>query len=151
MTHVNLPTLNEKWDRRFLALAREISTWSKDPNTKVGAVIVSSDRRIVSVGYNGLSQYIEDSLDILNNRELKLQVVLHAEENAVLNCLDRNSLWGSTIYTYPMPPCAHCSSVLIQAGVMGLVSLEDYAERWKDSIQIALDQFKQSNVSVTLY
>lgn len=151
MSETATPAFNEKWDRRFLALAKEVSTWSKDPGTQVGAVIVSPDHRIVSIGYNGLPQKIEDSDETLNNRDLKLQVVLHAEENSVLNCLDRSSLRGATVYTYPMPPCAHCSSVLIQAGIIQVVSLADFAERWKDSVKISFSQFQQANIQVTLY
>lgn len=151
MHEIGIPTLNEKWDRRFLDLAKEFSGWSKDPSTKVGAVIVSSDRKIVSLGYNGLPQYLDDSEEVLNNRELKLKVMLHAEENAILNSVNRDNIFGSCIYTYPMPPCAHCSSILIQAGVMRVVSLKEYSERWMESVNIALDQFLRAGVEVKLY
>ena len=60
-----------KWDNRFLNLAKHISTWSRDPSTQVGAVIVDNKKRIISVGFNGLAQGVEDLDEVLNNRELK--------------------------------------------------------------------------------
>jgi dCMP deaminase len=57
------------WDVWFLGLAKYVSTASKDPGTKTGAVIVDDKRRIVSVGYNGLPRNVEDSPDRLENRE----------------------------------------------------------------------------------
>ena len=63
--------LDDKWKKRFIQLSKEISTWSKDPSTKVGALIISEDRNIVSTGYNGFPRGIEDTEERLNNRELK--------------------------------------------------------------------------------
>ena len=54
-----------KWDRRFLALARHISEWSKDPSTQVGCVVVGPDREIRSTGFNGLPRGIEDTADLI--------------------------------------------------------------------------------------
>lgn len=143
--------LNEKWDRRFLALAKEVSTWSKDPGTQVGAVIVSPDRKNIYLGYNGLPSEIEDSQEVLNNRDLKLQVVLHAEENVILNCDQRSNLHNASVFTYPMPPCAHCSSVLIRSGISRVVAPYLFHERWRGSVEIAFDQFRQAGVEVKLY
>lgn len=71
-----------KWHHRFLSLAKHVAGWSKDPSTKVGCVI-AKDKRIVSVGYNGFPEGIRDTYERLNNRELKYQIVQHAEENAI--------------------------------------------------------------------
>ena len=63
--------MNEKWDRRFIDLALHISEWSKDPSTKVGCVVVGEDREIRSTGFNGFPRGIEDSMERLEDRELK--------------------------------------------------------------------------------
>jgi len=72
------------WHLRFLDLAKHISNWSKDPSTKVGAVIFDSDKRIISVGYNGFPKNISDDPEKYLNREIKYQMVVHAEINAIL-------------------------------------------------------------------
>ena len=64
------------WDTRFLDLAEHISKWSKDPSTKVGAVIVDSYRRIVSTGYNGFPQGVMDSYDRLTDRDTKYEIII---------------------------------------------------------------------------
>ena len=71
-----------KWDVRFLKLAHEVASWSKDPSTKVGCVLVKG-KKVVSVGYNGLPMGIEDSIERLTDRELKYEMTVHAEVNAV--------------------------------------------------------------------
>ena len=69
-----------KWQRRFFDLARLVATWSKDPSSQVGAVIVDDKKRIVSVGFNGLPMGVEDTDERLNVRELKYELIVHAEE-----------------------------------------------------------------------
>ena len=69
-----------KWDLRFLELAHHISQWSKDPSTKVGCVVVGSDREIRSTGFNGFPRGIEDSIERLEDREEKYPLICHAEE-----------------------------------------------------------------------
>ena len=107
------------WDARFMRLAREVSTWSKDPSTKVGAVLVR-DKRIVATGYNGFPQGMVDD-DRLDNREVKYKRVIHAEQNCLLYAgIDRSR--GGTIYIYGMRgPCNHCAKHLIQAGLRRVV------------------------------
>src|SRR3990172_2103187 len=73
----------DAWDSRFLRLAEFVAQWSKDPNTKVGAVIVDGTHRIVSLGFNGFPRGVDDD-ERLRNRELKLKLMVHAEMNAIL-------------------------------------------------------------------
>ena len=61
--------VNSKWDTRFMRLAREIADWSKDPSSKIRAIIVNDKRRILATGYNGFPEGIEDTEERLNNRE----------------------------------------------------------------------------------
>lgn len=124
----------EKWDLYYLGLAEYISTASKDPSTKVGAVIIDKNRRIVSTGWNGFSKGIEDSPGRLNDRDFKLSCILHAEENAIL--FAQRDLAGCTLYTWPIAPCAKCSGMIIQSGISRVVfpSLSIDQKRWEDSI-----------------
>jgi dCMP deaminase len=83
------------WDLRFLTLAKTVSTWSKDPSTKVGAVIVDKNRRVVSLGYNGFPKGVKDTIEKLEDREQKYKHMVHAERNAML--FANKSLKGCTI------------------------------------------------------
>ena len=74
----------DKWHLRFLRLAREVSSWSKDPSTQVGCVIVDQSKRVISLGFNGLPAGLHDTAGRLLDRELKLALTIHAEENALL-------------------------------------------------------------------
>jgi dCMP deaminase len=154
MTTIDLPftypyNVPDKWHTRFIDLAGHIAPWSKDPSTKVGAVIVDKERRVVSVGYNGLPRGVADSDSILNNKELKLQVVKHAEENAILNSLLRPA--GCTLYV-THHPCASCAGSIIQSGITRVVCPSTYnsvfAERWQVSIGLSKQMFAEANVEV---
>ena len=91
-----MKTEHNNWDCRLIELAKTISTWSKDPSTKVGAVIVDSNRRILSTGYNGFPKGIKDD-ERLENRDEKLEMIVHAEINAILFA-ERN-VNNSILYT----------------------------------------------------
>lgn len=140
---------SEKWDRRFLDLAEHISSWSRDPSTRVGAVIVDDKRRVVSHGFNGFPQGIEDKPERYENRETKYQYIVHGEINALL--FASRSVEGMTLYTFPFMPCARCTVQLIQSGIKRVVSLENDNPRWQASFALALDMFEEAGVEVKLY
>lgn len=125
---------------------------SKDPSTKVGAVIFDRDYRIVSIGYNGFPRGVNDSLDRLGNRATRLFGTLHAEDNAILFA-DRD-LSGCGIAVWPLPPCAHCAARIVQTGIirvfMPVVDM-DRLERWRESFDLANQFFKEAGVGVTKY
>lgn len=126
--------METKWDLRFLKLARLISTYSKDPSTQTGAVIVAPDRHIVSTGFNGFPQDMDDIPSLYANREEKLSRIIHCEINALI--FARCDLWGTTLYTYPFLSCDRCCVQMLQAGVSYFVSLEPTAEalsRWGEA------------------
>lgn len=130
--------MRNKWDKRFLRLAREIASWSKDPSTKVGAVIVRSDKTIVSLGYNGFPRGVPDTPEKLQHRDTKLAHTVHAELNAILNA--REPLRGTTLYTWPIEPCSHCKAAIIQAGITNIVTMwpsEVHQQRWGQSFHDA--------------
>lgn len=147
----------EKWDRRFLELAKQVSTWSKDPSTQVGAVLVK-DGKVAGLGYNGFPRGVEDSDERYENRELKYAIVVHAEVNAILQA--GHAAKGSTLYVYPsfmLPPvCSDCAGVAIQAGILGVVGyrpdLDDpRVQRWANSISIAEDMWQEAGLFIRSY
>ena len=134
------------WDLRFLDMSQLISSWSKDPSTQVGSVIVDSNNRVVSVGYNGFPQGISDD-NRLDNRETKYKMILHAERNALL--FAQRPLEGCTIYTYPFMPCPSCASMIIQSGISSVISYMNKDERWEKEFELSRQIFKE--VGVFLY
>lgn len=143
--------MNEKWDLRFLRLAREVSTWSKDPSTQVGAVLVSPDRKDVFFGYNGFPTQLEDTEERLNNRDIKLQYTIHAEMNAILNA--KRNVEGFTAYT-TFVPCDRCAIHLIQSGISRVVSPYpelELQERWRDSINRTIGHLSEAKVRMDWY
>jgi len=137
-----------EWNSWFLGLAQYISTASKDPSTKVGAVIVDEERRVVSLGYNGLPRGIEDTKERLENRDLKYKIIVHAERNALL--FARGSIKGCTIYTYPMMPCAVCASMIIQSGIKKVVAPKSDNPRWIQDMELSTKLFEEAGVVVEL-
>jgi len=136
------------WDQRFINLAQHIAGWSKDPSTKCGAVITDG-KRIVSLGFNGFPQGVNDTSERLGNRETKYRLVLHAEQNAM--SFANRDLTGCTIYVYPMPPCSRCAAQLIQAGIGRIVTKQpatDKLERWKDDFDLANEMYQESGVNL---
>jgi len=129
-------------------MAKLVSTWSKDESTKVGAVIVDSDNTVISVGFNGLPRRIQDTDQRLNNRDVKLKMIIHAEINAIITA--KRPLNGTTIYTYPFMSCSQCAGLIIQSGICRHISYKTDNERWKDSFDLALEMFDEARVIVNL-
>ena len=127
----------KRWDKRFIDLAAHVATWSKDLSTQVGAVI-AHEKRLVSVGFNGFAQNVEDSRERLTNRDIKYLLTIHAEINAIN--FARMPMDGCTIYVYPFPPCARCASQIIQAGINRVVAPkipQELIERWGDETKLS--------------
>ena len=103
-----------KWDKRLLDLAFHIADWSKDPSTKVGAVIARPNNTICSTGYNGFPRGFDDSDSIYADRDAKIARVVHAEMNAILTAPEPVN--GYTLYCTLMP-CGPCMLHVIQSGI----------------------------------
>ena len=139
-----------KWDTRFLGLAAHISAWSKDPSSQVGAVI-SDGNRIVSLGYNGFAAGVEDRRERLDDRDCKLNLTIHAEENAMI--FAKRDLSGCTIYT-THPPCPRCASKLIQEEFKRVVHIapsDDFLSRWADDLKLSHEMYREAGVEVVSY
>lgn len=148
----------QRWDRRFLGVAKHISAWSKDPSTKVGAVLVNGLDQVVGLGYNGFPRGVEDTEERYNDRDLKYPMVVHAEVNAIIQA--GHEARGSTLYVYPsfmLPPiCADCAKAAIQAGVKGIVGYEpnetdERVKRWAGSISHAKTMWEEAGLSIRSY
>lgn len=141
-----------KWDIRFLQLARQVSSWSRDPSTKCGSVIVRTDKSVASLGFNGFPKGCADDEAMYADRELKLERVVHAELNALL--LAKEPVAGYTLYTWPPgfgPSCARCTAHIIQAGICRVVHVRDeshFGSRWRESAQRGLDMYSEAGVVV---
>ena len=135
------------WDRRFLDLAEHIAQWSKDPRTKVGAVIVDEKKRVVSVGYNGFPRGVDDTPDRYEDRETKHLFVAHAERNA----LDNAPLMvdGCTLYV-PLLPCNECAKSIIQKGINRVVTYTPDRDGTGFNWDITKKMFEESGVALEL-
>ncbi|MCK9410443.1 MAG: deaminase [Bacteroidetes bacterium] len=103
--------MSQKWDHRYLELAKLISTWSKDPNKQVGAVITDANY-VRGIGFNGLPRGVMDDEKILKDKNAKLPLIIHAELNAIFAARGL----GDTIYVWPCLPCTQCMGAIIQQG-----------------------------------
>lgn len=137
-----------KWDGTLLGWAQYISTASKDPSTKVGAIIADQNNRVTGMGYNGFAIGVKDTEKRLKDRCLKYSLVLHAETNALLSACKTQEC---TIYVWPMPPCSQCMSQIIQSGIVRVVAPAEYEERWRESVELGLRIAWEAGVEVTLY
>lgn len=140
-----------KWDVRFCELAKHVSTWSKDPNAKVGAVLFCKRGGSVTIGYNGFPMGVEDSGERLENKDVKLEFVVHAEINAIIAAGERAE--GATIYVWGKPICARCAGPIIQAGIRRVVALAagDTDSKWDISGKTAHQMFLESGIDVDFY
>jgi len=140
---------NEKWDLRFLELARLIASWSKDPSTQTGAVIVRPDRTIAAVGYNGFARKMKDDPALYANREVKYERIIHCEMNAILTA--REPLVGYTLYTAPFLSCPRCAVHVAQTGIIECVAPvcpERLRDRWLKDLQRARTYLEEAGVAV---
>lgn len=150
----------DSWDRRYLTIAMQISHWSKDPRSRMGAVITNADRRLIALGFNGFPKQVEDCQSRLHNKRVKYEIVVHAEANAML--IAGSAAVGGTLYLYgPRPICGRCAGLLIQAGIKRAVAIprppcdeirgktvNDHPSQmnWPESGRLAIQMFNEAGV-----
>lgn len=143
-----------KWDLRFLVRAKLFSTYSKD-TTKVGCSIVREKHELTS-GYNGFPASINDSVERINNRELKLKYTIHAEMNAILQAGRLGiSLEGVTAFIYGLMPCQECAKHIVAVGIKRVVykinpSITVKPE-WSSSLEFVKELFNEAGVEFIEY
>lgn len=138
------------WDKKFVELSNLVATWSKDTNTKVGAVIVDQDNIVMSMGYNGFPRGCDDSIESRYDRPDKYLFTEHAERNAIYQAGRHGvSLKGSSIYV-TMFPCADCARAIIQCGVSKIIAPEPDVnhEKWGKHFRVALQMCEEAKVEV---
>lgn len=138
-------------EEKYINLAEFFSTWSKDPSTKVGQVIIGDNGQVLQQGYNGLPRCIEDTEERLNNRELKYQYVVHAEKNALYNALLNGvQVKDSTMYVHGLEVCHECQKGIIQSGIKKVVMYvpNDSTRKndWNESTSLAKEMFDEAGV-----
>jgi dCMP deaminase len=141
-------THTSKWDLRFFDMAALVASWSKDPSTQVGAVIVRPDRTIASVGFNGFPKGMYDGEECYNDRDEKMSKIIHAEMNAMSFC--KENMKGYTLYTFPFFTCDRCAVHVIQSGISTVISPRHFPDRWQQSLENALIYYNESGVKVFL-
>ena len=140
------------WDEYFMVIAALSAMRSKDPSTQVGACIVNSEKRILSMGYNGMPRCCSDD-DFPWDRDKapldsKYLYVCHAELNAILNCATGN-VRGCTVYV-TLFPCNECAKAIIQSGITELVYMCDkYSD--SDSVLASKRMFDAAGVKYRQY
>ncbi len=142
----------DKWDQRYLSLAKEVSTWSKDPSTQVGAVTVGSKKEVLSQGFNGFPRGIVDADERYNHRETKYKLVVHAEMNAIYNATySGTSLDGATLYVYGLPICSECAKGIIQVGIKKVVvEKSKELDNWNESVQLSKEMFDEAGIELII-
>lgn len=142
-------TQSTTWRDRYLDLAKQVSTWSKDPSRKIGAVAVGSKGQILSQGFNGFPRGILDSADRYNDRAVKYKLVVHAEMNVIYNATFNGvSLDGASLYVYGLPVCSECAKGIIQVGIKEVFIYTDDAVPaiWNDAYELTYSMFKESGI-----
>lgn len=144
-----------RWDRRFLEMALLVATWSKDPSTQTGCVVVRG-RRVLATGYNGFPRGVRDLDHRYAQRELKYKFVAHCDRNAIDDAAHRGvPLAGADMYLTG-PPCNECMKSIIQAGILRVVWPVDNKferdpatlRRWADSIKVTWLMAEEARVQL---
>ena len=144
-------TFNYDWNIAFMQQAQLMSTRSKDPSTKVGCIIVSPDRFVLSEGYNGFPRGVADTPERLNDRTQKYPRVVHAEANAIINAGRNGAKIDNGILFVTQPPCPNCAKMIAQAGIREVFYIDlDKSKKniagWRDELGISFDMFDEVDI-----
>lgn len=136
------------WDTYFADLCKAVAQKSKDPSTKVGAIIVGPDKEIRSTGWNGFPRGVYDIPERYANREIKYKLVAHGELNAICNAARVGTpLNGCSLYVYPFFPCSECAKAIIQVGIKEIVVISERPPlNWESMIEAAKTMFDEAGV-----
>ncbi len=138
--------MNTRWHTYFFNLCLVNASMSKDPSTKVGAVIVRPDKTVASMGMNGFARGCDDHPSLYADRDTKYARIIHGEMNAILTA--KEPLTGYTLYVYPMPPCERCAAHVIQSGIKHVIAPPiKETDRWFESCTNARKMFDEAGVT----
>ena len=144
-------TFTDDWNIFFMQQAQLMSTRSKDPSTKVGCIIVSPQRVVLSEGYNGFPRGIADTPERLNDRAQKYPRVVHGEANAVINAGRNGAKIVDGIVFVTQPPCPDCTKLLVNAGIREILYIDlDESKKgiagWRDQLSISFDMLDEAGI-----
>jgi len=142
-----------KWHIRFLELAEHLSSWSKDPSTKIAALIVDEDHNVRAIGYNGFPRKVEDTVERLADRTKKYPMTVHAELNAIATSAKLGIRTEECQMVCTCHPCSNCAGAIINAGIKKIIirpTTKDMDSRWKADFDMASVMFKEAGVEVII-
>jgi dCMP deaminase len=139
---------SEKWDQRYLKLAEEVASWSKDPSRQIGAVAVGAKGQVLAQGFNGFPRGILDSSVRYANRSRKYELVVHAEMNVIYNATYSGvSLDGATLYVSGLPVCSECAKGIVQVGIKRVIMRDmEIPDSWQDSWRKTQEMFHETSI-----
>ena len=143
-----------KWHSRWFQLVDLVSTWSKDPSTKVGAVIIPEDGDCPIIGWNGFARGVHDFPERYEDRAIKYPLTVHAELNAIINAAANGvNIKRGTIYVSAFP-CDGCANAIVQARLKTVIYKpmdEAFLERWGEKIKISRLILSEGGVITEMY
>lgn len=146
-----------RWDSYFMSMAYLAATQSRDISTHIGAVIVSPEKRIVSVGYNSFPSGIDDTIPERQERPLKYSFMAHAERNAIYSAANLGVSVRGCVMVTPGFPCSDCAIAIIQAGIKEVVLHTPWdldmsgGPKWEESAGYSRKMFEEAGVFVRYY
>lgn len=140
------------WDTKFINLCNHIASWSKDESTKVGAVIVNSRNKIVSVGYNGFPINVDDNIASRKERPAKYLWTEHAERNAIYSAAELGiSLRDCRLYCNYFP-CPDCVRGIIQSGIKEIIfqhqDVNSNSESWSEAKKVSKQMLIEAQIKI---
>lgn len=143
--------LAKHWIKRYISLAKETASWSKDPSRCIGAVAVSTKGQVLATGYNGFPRGMFDTTERYSDRALKYKYIVHAEMNCIYNATYNGvALDGATLFVWGLPPCSECAKGIIQVGIKTVYWSTDMEvpPQWLTSLEATQEMFNETNVEL---
>ena len=141
--------ISKTWKLRYLDLAKQLSSWSKDPSTKVGCVAIGNEGQVLSQGYNGFPRNVLDSEERYLDKETKYNYIVHAEMNCIYHAsINGVSLLNSHLFVYGLIICHECAKGIIQVGIkkVYMKKYKQIPEKWEKSFLLTKQLFKEGGV-----
>lgn len=145
----------QTWDEVFMRAVYNISWKSKDPKTKIGAILVRDNIPVVQC-FNGFPRKIKDLQERYNDRDLKRRMVAHAEANTIFVSARLGKNTDDTICYTQGIPCANCSIALIQGGISEIVVHSiwpnlNHSKEWVESIDLSKSMLQEAGVKIRFF
>jgi len=144
---------DHQWNKRWLLLAHQVATWSKD-QTKVGAVIFDHNRNPRGFGYNGIPRGLDDQKYLDIEQPYKSWTFEHAERNVIYSCARNGISCDGCTLAVTHWPCCDCSRAIIQSGISHVLVDQacmdpslPFFQKWQPQIQLSQQLLMQAQVN----